>query len=339
MNRKRFHITLLTPALVLMAVLLMAGPVAHADGGVTATLSTAGQDVTVGDPAGLVLSVQHPAGYQVLPPKLEQTWGDFSVQSVSPASTTANADGTETTTLQIDARLFKPGAFQTPPLDVTVTDGSGSLIRATAAAVPVTVASVLEEGDTELRDIKAQATLPLPAAWPWILAGSLAVLALAGALFRYFRRRSKAVVDNRLPHERALDELAAIEGRRLPQQGRFKEHYTLVSDCIRGYVERAFSIPALERTTREIEIDAVAAGFTPEIQAALVVFLQDSDIVKFTTLTPDEAAAAGLLLQARAIVQTTAPKPAEPAQPARPARTGRRRRPSARPQGAPEAAA
>ena len=103
------------------------------------------------------------------------------------------------------------------------------------------------------------------------------------------------MVDKRLPHERALDELNAIEAMRLPQQGRFKEHYSLVSDCVRGYVERAFGVPALERTTGEIQADLAAAGFAPEVQAALVAFLQDSDLIKFTTLTPDAASAVKLL--------------------------------------------
>jgi hypothetical protein len=336
MNRKRFRSPLLAQAgLLMVALLLLAGPVAHAAGGVTAVLSTAGPDVTVGDPIRLVLTVKHPAGYQVLPPRLEQTWGELTVKAVSPASTKANPDGTETTTLGIDARLFKPGAFQTPSLDVTVTDGSGNLIRVTAAAVPVTVASVLKQGDTALRDIKAQAVLPLPASWPWVLAASLAVLALAAALFWAIRRRLAPAPDRRLPHERALDELSAVETMRLPQQGRFKEHATLVSDCIRGYVERAFGIPAAERTTGEIEADLTAAGFTPGVQAAVLAFLEDSDIIKFTTLTPGEATAAGLLLQARAIVQATAPQPAEPV---RKADAGRRRRLPVSPEPAPEAA-
>ena len=86
----------------------------------------------------------------------------------------------------------------------------------------------------------------------------------------------------------------------LPQQGRFKEHYSLVSGCIRSYVERAFGVPALERTTGEIEADLAAAGIAPDVQAAMVAFLQDSDLIKFTTLTPDEASAAALLHQGRA---------------------------------------
>ncbi len=344
MDSKSFAIRRLAPTwLLMMALFLMIGPVAHAASAVTAALGPTERPVTVGDPVGLVLTVRHPAGYQVVPPKLEATWGDFSVRSVSPARVTTNPDGTATTTVDIDARAFKPGAFKTPPLNVTVTDGSGNLILVTAESVPVTVASVLAQGDTALRDIKGQAALPLPAVWPWALAGSLALVLVTGALFWYIRSRRKPAVDNRLPHERALDELSAIEAMRLPQAGRFKEHYTLVSDCIRTYVERGFGIPALERTTGEIETDLGAATFTPEIRGPLLLFLQDSDMIKFTTLTPDEERASSLLQQGRTIVQGTMPQPAAPereprAQATGTRRTGRRRHRPLTAEGAQEAA-
>jgi hypothetical protein len=311
MNTKSLHIPRRGPmVLLLLALLLITGQTALAADELSAALSTAGGNVTVGDPIQLVLTVQHPASYQVIPPDLEQAWGDFSVRSVSPASMTANPDGTATTTFAIDARMFRPGTVQTPPLDVKVADTGGHLAQVTAASVPVTVTSVLKAGDTELRDIKEPAALPLAAPWPWIVAAAVAALALAGALFWFFRSRLGSVVDKRLPHERALDTLNAIEALHLPQQGRYKEHYSLISGCMRSYVEQACGVPALERTTGELEADLAVAGLAPDLRAALMALLQDSDIVKFTTLTPDEERASSLLNQARAIVQATAPQPA-----------------------------
>ncbi len=52
-----------------------------------------------------------------------------------------------------------------------------------------------------------------------------------------------AAVDNRLPHEIALDDLTRIGQLGLPEQNRFKEHYTLVSDTIRIYIERTQGVP------------------------------------------------------------------------------------------------
>lgn len=320
-------------ALMLIALLLLAlaPAAAQGDGPVTATLSAPDGPLTVGDPIALTLALTHPAGYQVILPALPDIWGDFAVVSQSPAVVTDNADGTATTSMQIDARLFQPGAFATPVLEVSVTDGQGGLQNVLAAPAAVSIASVLQDGDTELRDIKPQAVLPMPAAWPWIAAG-LAAVALVAVVVWQARRREKLAVDNRQAHQVALDGLRIVEGLRLPEQGRFKEHYTLVSDTVRVYVERRFGVPALERTTAEIRPDLARTAMTPEVSALLLAFLQESDLVKFSQWTPDVESAQQLLVHGRMIVEATKPEP--PAQPAgqppvngRPRRAGRRQQP------------
>ena len=223
--------------LVVVAIFALAAPLAvSADSLVTASLSADAGEFTVGDPVRLTLSITHPPGYQVILPQLETNWGDFHIHAQSAGSTMTITDGNELTTQVIDARLFSPGEFITPPLTITVSDESGQLSYISAEPIPVTISSVLVEGDSELRDIKPQAALPYTNYLPWILGiGALAILS-AGAIFWYRRRKKQlvlAAVDNRLPHEVALDELDRVEQLDLPKSALFKEHYTLVSDCIR----------------------------------------------------------------------------------------------------------
>ena len=230
MNRR-----LILLPLLLLFTLLAVGTVA-AQTPLTATVTAPEGSFTVGDPVQLTLSVTHPESYHVINPEIPQSWGDFIVKSQSPATTVDNGDGTSTTTILIDARLFAPGEFSTPPLTVNVTDGAGQLSEVTAAAAPVVIGSVLVEGDSELRDIKPQAELPFVNLLPWIAGGLILAVFAAVALLWWKRRQARlalAAVDNRLPHEIALDELARIGQLGLLEQGRFKEHYTLVSDTIR----------------------------------------------------------------------------------------------------------
>lgn len=308
MNKKFF----LIPLIVVM-FLLAAGPAAAQSAPVTATISAvpaAGEELTVGDPIALTLSVNHPADYQVILPQLEPNWGDFVVASQSAPVTTANGDGSETTSQVIDVRLFAPGAFETPPIAVTVADGAGQIQEVPVDPINVTVTSVLIEGDTALRDIKPQAELPYANLLPWIAGGLLAAVLATVVLLIVRRRRARrglAAVDNRLPHEVALDELRRIKGLGLPEQGRFKEHYTLVSECMRLYVEKTTSLPMLERTTVEIQASLKHSALPAQVAGRFLALLDISDLVKFSKFTPDAADAYALVEQARAFVEATRP--------------------------------
>lgn len=296
------------PLITLLLSLLFVGlvTVARAQGSIETTLTAEPAEATVGDPVALTLSVTHPTGYFVIVPELDMQWGDFTLVGQSPAMTTENGDGTETTTVVYDTRLFAPGAFITPALAYTVTDGAGNLYQFTAQPVGVNVSSVLVEGDTELRDIKPQADIPV-ATWLYIIGGALALAAVAGGLFWFARRPKTAVVavDNRTPYERALDDLARADSLNLPAEGRFNEYYTLVSESVRRYMGLTYHIPVLERTTAEIQGDLLAAAVDPAIRRQFVAFLQESDLVKFANFQPTTDDAAELATQARAIVEST----------------------------------
>ncbi len=208
-----------TPAIfTLLTVLLLiaAAPmVVQADSQLEATLYVEDSAYTVGDPIHITLSVLHPAGYQVIFPKLDSDWGEFVIKSTSPPNTVLNNDGTETSSQVLDARLFAPGSFTTPQVDLTVSDSDGNLNEITAAPLEISIASVLIEGDNQLRDIKPQAEIPFFNIWPWIISLIFFVLVIGG--FGYLRTRYRAnkqlaAIDNRLPHEVASDELDRIEG-------------------------------------------------------------------------------------------------------------------------------
>lgn len=293
-------------------VFLLSPALALADEPTKAWLATEAQGVTVGDPVQLVLTVVHPEDHYVILPELEQAWGDFVVHSQAPPTTVANGDGTATTSQVIDVRLFAPGSFGTPPLEVTASGSDGQPYTVHVTPANVIVSSVLVEGDTELRDIKPQADLPFAALMPWVIGGLalLTILAcIAGVVLWRRRRAATAAADNRPPHQVALDELVRIEQLRLPEKGRFKKHYTLVSDCVRVYGERSFGIPVLERTTSEVRAGLKATDLSPALRHSLLGLLGESDLVKFARFTPDVPSANLAIARARHIVDETRPRP------------------------------
>lgn len=297
--------------ITLLAVLLVSPVAAQTQTTATSTSSvqavftTNQQQVTVGDPVDLTLTVNHPANTQVISPDLAELWTDVTVVKQAIPQTTTNADGSLTTTQAIDVRLFTPGAFETPAVVISLSDATGNLSEVNVASTAVSVASVLIEGDTTLRDIKPQANLPLNN-WFYLLAVVPFLLIASYFLLRKLRKPA-LVVDNRLPHERALDDLALVATMNLPEDGRFKEHYTLISDTLRHYVSQRYNIDILERTT--IEVKGIIRQTNIPIDAAkeFIKLLEESDMVKFTEIKPRIADAHLILNVATQFVEYTKP--------------------------------
>ena len=278
---------------------------------------------TVGDPVTLALTVTHPPDYRVTFPRLPYAWGDFEVRGQSAVENVANLDGSRATTQSVEAVLFETGDFTFPDVSITVRDTLGQVHDVTVPGTSVTVASVLEEENEEPKDIKPPAEVYQPpfaeitrALYErgWIIAGAVLALVLLLAAYLLMRGRGAAApVDTRPPHQIALEELYRIEALDLPSQSRFKEHYTLVTDCIRCYLEGAFDTRALDRTTGELRTALKSSSMDREHADFTVRLLEESDLVKFTKLPPGIDAAKASTVRARNLIVMTVPQ--EPAAP------------------------
>jgi len=298
------------PLLILLVLLVTLPAAAQSSEPTVAVLTAPGGPLTVGDPIELNIAVTHPAGTHVIMPELAGEWGSFLVNNQSAPVTQANADGTETTSQIIDARLFAPGNFSTPPVVISLTDGAGQVSEVIAEPLTVDISSVLLEGDSELRDIKPQVDIPYVNIMLWILPVMVAALIVGVVLLvvrRLRTRRALATLDNRLPHEVALDELDRIEGLKLPDAGLFKEHYTRVADTLRLYIERRFNVPMMERTTGEVHDALTQVDLPASLSGHILSILDVSDLVKFSKYLPEAGSAYGIITSVRQIVQATIP--------------------------------
>ena len=283
--------------------------------------------LTVGDQVKLRLEVIHPTDSQVVLPQLETQWGAFEVLDQTAPETIDNEDGTATTGKDISVTLFQPGSFQTLPLVVTHRKPDGSIEELAAPVIQVRVTSVLTE-EVALRDLKPQAELPVPPLWPWVVGGLLLTMLLTGLLVGlgliYYHRRQKRVlvpemvapvIDTRPPHVIAHAELDRIEALNLPAQNQVKEHYSLVDACLRRYIEGRYQIPALEQTSGEIRFAFKQAGVPTRAVNSFMAIFFESDLVKFARYVPPMEEVVHLIGRARAVVDTTTPRPleAEPA--------------------------
>jgi len=283
-----------------------------------------GEPFTVGDHITLRLEVTHPANSQVSLPQVDSEWGDLEVVDQSAPETIDNGDGTVVTGKNIVVSLFEPGEYQTPPLLVTHQKPDGTLEELGSPVIPLRITSILVEGDDQLRDLKEQAEMSVPPLWPLVLGGLALAAVLAGVLFvagrwAYNRWWPKQVVaetpqpvfvDSRPPEVIAYAELDRIESLNLPAQAQFKDHYSLVTDCLRQYIEDRYKIPALEETTREIRADFDRLNVSSTDSNSFLNLFITSDLVKFARFKPNVNDAYNLVVKARHIVEITTPDPA-----------------------------
>ena len=282
---------------------------------------TNNQALTVGDIIQLTLTVTYPANYELIIPSLSQNWEDFEIKEQFEPETIINDNSTKTSTQIIQVSLFEVGTFQTPTWTITLRDQDDTLLERAVPQVSLTILSVLPAGETELQDLKPQVDLDVPPLWPWVLLAMLITVFVVGGLWwgynRFIKKQAvlepelipQPIIDPRPAHQIAYEELDRIEQLDLLGQGRFKEYYTLVSDCMRYYLEGRYQIPALDLTTAEIKANLNSSTIlTTHAQQFLTLF-SISDLVKFARLTPDLEEAINLITQARQLIDNTKSTP------------------------------
>lgn len=219
--------------------------------------------------------------------------------------------GAKRQTVKVKVAAFELGMVSVPSL-VWELRGETDQVEP-ARSAPVRFESVGPPGvkpDQEIRDIRG----PLAPAW-WPLALLLALL--AGALVWWWRRREKegslaaaAAVDNRLPHERALDELHRLFQSELP----VKEFYIRLTDILRRYFEGRYGIDAAVLTTGDLMRHLRSVELDRPLLARCRDIFDHADLVKFAKWVPSTAEIRKDWTEAEQLVQQTAPKPPPVAQ-------------------------
>ena len=293
-------------------------------------------EITVGRPVTIEIKVTHPPDSQIVFPRIDNQWDEVFELRGSPRFDDGEEGDRLVTTKTFEVVAFRPGEHETPPLIVTILSPDNPPLDQSAGLLKLNVVPVTGEDDGaptdgvatprplidgELVDIRPQAKMNVPrfdpenpgapSNWPWIVV-ALTVMGLAGwGLYVLLRPRPPEPVFIH-PYDAAMAELKRIEGLRLPADGRFKEHYTLVGNVIRTYLEGEFGIPAMDRTTSEIQAEVSAADIDADGAIEMRWLFVDCEIIKFTGLEPDEYEAGLMVGRAREILEMIRPAETTP---------------------------
>ena len=279
-----------TSAATLFLVLL--GSVAAADGPVSVAASVDKHGITIGDPIGLVLVVETDPGYRITDSGVGRVMDEFEMLEALPPQVTKVSNDRTRYTFRYRITAFRVGDLVFPPISVAYQSAAGVPGVAPTTEIPIVVTSVIRPGEAT-DDIKpAKPQLRLPTASPQVpqlaiqVALALVVLVVLALLIRQTRRgrRAKdAEMDEVLltPAQRALAELNRVASLRLPEKGRYAEHYALLSQTLRVYVRDRFGLSAGERTPRELREDMLRAGIDRTEIATIYEVLREGESARF----------------------------------------------------------
>jgi hypothetical protein len=300
-------------ALALSLPLLVAGVAAAADP-VNAAAALDRTTITVGDNAFLTVYADADAGYQVSDPTIAHTVGDLEVLEVLPSGRSTRAGGIARWTFRYRITGWTVGDLAVPPIAIPYSGPDGTTGVALTAPIVLRVASVINSGEdtSDIKGLKPQ--LEMPDAFAAKLsrialgvAAAAAFTALAGVIFWILlRRRDHVTAEERLtPVQRALRELDALAGQRLPEKGRTAEHYELLTASLRRYAVQRFGIEP-GRTTRELRSALERAGVDRGQAGAIYEILREGDEVRFRHAVPYPAHAQNAVRAALEVVRRAA---------------------------------
>lgn len=221
--------------------------------------------------------------------------------------------GADTIVLGDQTVLTYSGGELLPPQDVLVlgmqTDSTSGMKQATVTcfepgeywlkvgtdSLPLVVLDVeVDTSTAEIRDIAPIERVPYTfwEIFRWvILVLALAAIGVGIWWFLTHRRQVQqalglaAPVDNRDPHQRAVDNLEELREKRLWQAGKVKEYHTELTDIVRRFIEESTDVRATDMTSDETLEEMEGKRWKVENGLLRDIFCT-ADMVKFAKSEP-----------------------------------------------------
>jgi hypothetical protein len=260
---------------------------------VTLEVSADRSSVTVGDPVTLTFRLRHAKDVSIVTFDADRALAALEVLDQKEGTPRVLDDGRVEEIHTVTVAAFETGAKELASVRVIYKDAAGREGSIAARRIPITVTSVLTEGQNEPADLKKPAEMPGSALWPWMLLAALLVAALVAFLW-WRRRRRRPEGETALPaapprpaHEIAYAELQRLLSTNLLEKGAIKEFYIELAEIIRRYLGNRYGIDTFDRTSSEI-LESLRMVRAPVKAMAMVSeFLSACDLVKFAKYLPD----------------------------------------------------
>lgn len=224
-----------------------------------------------------------------------------------------NRENPSSVTASWKVAFFDTGWIRIPPL-LLVVRSDGRLDSVFTNDIPIRVLPVMPDsmGLEGLRGIYEQ---PFnPGYYKKYIPHVLIVLLLMAGLFFWLRQRKSKYVEAPpappppLPEEWAEEALKALAEKKLWQGGEVKEHYTELTYILREYLERRYSIHAMEQTSDEIIVQLKKLNLGKDLLMDTEQLLSVADLIKFAKADPGTDIHVDTIRRVHIFVEETTPK-------------------------------
>ena len=252
--------------------------------------------ILIGEPVELSLIIEFPDSLQLEMPVFNQQINE-KIEIIHYGQTdTLNVVTRNNIRIQRTLRItsWEEGFHPVEPFSFRFI-GTNDTIEIESEPLLLEVEPFLVDEHTDLKDIKSLIAAPvtLREVIPWLLI-LVAVAAIVFGLIYYLKRRKPKVPATTIwekpdipAHIAAISSLEKLKAQKLWQQGKIKQYHSELTDILRHYIEKRFTINAMEMTSAEIM--SVMSGKPDDIRAEEVLWncLQLADLVKFAKHIPE----------------------------------------------------
>lgn len=261
----------------------------------------------VGDKITYELNTERDPKVTLVVPKLEKYFKDFDISKNSKEKSQM-IDNRVVDKYIIEFQSFNTGSYILEPIEIKyivpneLKNKFGKDGKVKTSKIFLDIENISDPNSTkenqDIDDIKPLEKIPV------ITAKVIAVFLLLIGIFSFaifylikILRKPEKIL---LPHEKALLSLSKIDNTN------DKTFYFTISEVIRTYLFERFDIPAVEKTTQEIDLYINNnENLNTEQKKFLQEFLDKTDFYKFTDYKPENSYSQKLLEQSSSFINET----------------------------------
>ncbi|MBI3306230.1 MAG: hypothetical protein HYZ84_00285 [Candidatus Omnitrophica bacterium] len=267
--------------------------------------------ITIGDPVEYTVTIHHAPSIEILsnvPPPVNDALKIQKIEEIRKKEGKWIVEGR-----RFHLTSFRLGQFIIDPVEIQYRDkdAGGEVKKLQTNRLFLSVQSV--DGAKEKNDIRGIKSV-LAMANRGIVVLIAAVLLIAAMLaviaYRRFASKTKAMVSSEpalSADEQAIIQLNELFDSDLLRRGKIKEYYLRLSEILRTYFEKRYSILASESTTYEVLKDLKEKEIPLTLREKIEAVLSAADLAKFAKWRPEPAEIIHINKQSKEIVEQSRP--------------------------------